>query len=166
MNRTTGIGDDCDNAWNDAHLSHCWRWLYENPQSPYAGSKLMVLDGLKITTKHKQDIKRWLDGKSPYKYSFSTRLRMTTSFKRVLAGYYEPVVTQRKPDGTPKKWEMRDAVNPKPLNCSSFYRGTISLHKKGFSLGFVRTDAFLDPKHDPKGKNRLLNAFSNRNGVS
>jgi len=152
-------GDDNEKAWNDRHLQHAYLWLIKNPQSPYQGSIAMLFEAMHIGKEVKEDFKKAFRLGKFARYRFTTRLTMTKRFQDVLAGKFIPVVLQRNSLGRVIKWKILPNPNPQPLPCPPFYRGSIRITTRGLELALKRTDANLAPKHDPKGKERLLNPF-------
>jgi hypothetical protein len=155
-------GEDDENAWNDRHLQHAWLWLTTNPNSPYVGSPAMLLTAMGISREAWSDFKKAFNRANWTRYRFVVRIRMTRALKRVLAGEFDPIVLKRNKRGQVIKYEIKPALSPTPLNCPPFYRGSIRLTTRGLQLSLKRTDASLEPVHDPQGRNRLINAFQKR----
>jgi hypothetical protein len=159
---STVVGDDSENAWNDRHLQHAYLWLTTNPNSPYVGSPAMLFTAMGISKPVWMDFRKAFNRANFSRYRYIVRIRMTKALQKVLAGEYIPTVTKRNKRNQIIGYTITPAVNPQPLNCPPFYRGSVKLTTKGLQISLRRTDAQLAPKHDPEGRNRLINAFQKR----
>jgi hypothetical protein len=159
----TEAGYDDERAWNDDHIHFVMMWLIKNEASPFYKSRIMIIVAMGFsrgpqTANLAADIVKRNLGR----YRFSTRLSLTRGFKRILAGDVLPKDVVRTKAGVVRSFSIVKVANPQPLPCPPWHRGTISLTKDGIKLQLKRSDAMLAPKHDPAGRERLLNAFGKR----
>jgi hypothetical protein len=159
MTMSTKPGDDDENAWNDRHFQHVYLWLTLNPNSPYVSSPAMLLTAMGIDKVYWSSFRTGFNRADLHRYRFSVRVSLTSRFKRVLNGEYTPIVLRRDKNNRITKYEIKPAENPQPLPCPAFYRGSIKITNKGLICTLRRSEATMAPKHDPEGRNRLLNAF-------
>lgn len=156
---STKVGADDEMAWSDRHLQHVYLWLTTNPNSPYKGSPSMVLAAMGIDKTSWQGFKKAFSTGDFHWYRFSVRVKITSSFKKVLAGFFDPVIKKKDKRGYVIDYEIKTAQNPMPLQCPPFYQGSIRLTTRGLQVSLRRTDPEMAPKYDPEGKARLLNPF-------
>jgi hypothetical protein len=155
----TKVGEDYELAWNDRHLQHVYLWLTLNPNSPYKNAPAMLLHAMGVPVERRSDFRRDLKRGDLSNFRFSVRCRLTKSFKRVLAGEYDATITKRNKNGIVIGYEVKAAVNPTPLPCPPFYRGSIRITTKGMRIMLRAHEAVMGVKHDPEGRLRLLNPF-------
>ena len=155
-------GEDSEDAWNDKHFQHVYLWLTMNPNSPFKGTPNVLLAAMNIDSSARGDFKRAFAEGNFRRFRFGVRIRQTAAFKRVLSGLYEPEVLARDKIGRVKKFVIRPAVNPRPLPCPPFYRGSINISAKGLRVMLRQSDATLAPMHNPDGAARLLNPWGKR----
>lgn len=156
-------GYDDENAWNDDHLHFVMMWLTKNEASPFYKARVMVIMAMGFsrgpqTSNLANDVSR----KKMHRYRLSTRIALTSGFKKILAGLVVPKDVVRTKAGVVRTFVIVPAANPQPLACPAWHRGTICLTKDGVKLQLRRSDAMLSPKHDPAGRERLINAFGKR----
>jgi hypothetical protein len=122
----------------------------------------MLFTAMKIDKRYWNDFRKAFNRGIFDRYRFSVRLGLTASLKRVLAGYYVPIVLQKNRLNRVIRYSVHEAVEKVPLPCPPFYVGGIRITTKGLQLSLKRTDELLAPKHDPEGVSRLTNAFGAR----
>lgn len=157
--RSTVVGDDDENAWNDRHFQHCYLWLTTNPSSPYCGAPAMLFTALRIDRAYWGDFRRAFSQARMQRYRFSVRVTLTRAFQRVLAGEYIPVIVKRNKLNRVTHYKVLPNPHPQALPCPAFFRGSISITTKGLKLALKRTDASLTPYHNPEGAARLMAPF-------